>query len=214
MSRLATTTRRLLAALAAVSILLLAACGSDDGGEELTGTDETPSDETVSDEDSGDGGDAGEESDEGSGDEGDEASGTTCDLLTDDEVTEAFGIEPTGAEGDEAGLPNCEWTIPLPEDDPQAPLAEEALFQLVLMSESDYESRTGAGGDLYEEIDGPGDETMWGFVGSAETTTLVQYYVLDGDDALFLQSSGSFWADEADARSSYTTLAELVVERW
>ncbi len=144
--------------------------------------------------------------------------GGACKLLTAQEIEDATGQAPLSSsyqEGTAGSLETCEWTLPVPEDDPQADLGmSETSLQLVLMPESEYRSRTEGMGDLYTEIDGPGDQARWAFSGNAQMGTMAQLYVLQGDRALLLLPGGTFWTDEAAAKDALTSLAADVLDRW
>ena len=92
-------------------------------------------------------------------------------------------------------------------------MAIPPTLQLVLMDADEYDSRTSSGADLYEDLEGLGDEAKWAFVGIEGATTMAQLLVLDGDQAFHLNSGGLPLSDEAHAEETFTSFARSVLER-
>ena len=208
------TAKRFLMVLAAMlSVLVLAAaCGGDDddsaepgitvadeGGDPTdsgsdderdgddSGDDDTASDDDATDDDSGDSSD----------DSDDDGEFDVCDLLTDDEVSEALDAEMTH----ESSPGSCDWEATALED------IKFLTVDIILNDAEDSRDTLEAtalvfGDDSVEEVDGVGDHAV--------ISDEIGLEILIDDDYLRIDIYGTDLGDELEIE---TALAELALDR-
>lgn len=193
------------AALALCLLFSAAACGGDDDAESDLGVDApTGSNGDTSEDPSADT----DNEDEGSGDESDEAA-AVCDLLTDDEVAAAVGFPVVDKEANTMALPTCDWEL----DASSAKAASFPVLSMVLLPEDEYQVRADQMRELMTPVDGVGDEALMSFADIPNTTAMVQFLAIDGDQGVNFLPGVHQWEDRASAEAALGELASLVFER-
>lgn len=209
-------TRPFIASFVALLLLLTAACGGDDG--DATPTDAAPasgsgdSDDTDTDNDTDDAeSDPDEDAAGGSGSEG---AAPVCDLLTDAELSAAVGYDVDSKAPEIGAMPTCTWTLDVPHAADTMPMWSQVTMTLLPRDELRFRVTAGEG-ELYQPVDGVGDEAYMAFVPPLEENlaAMVQFYALEGDQGFVLIPSISKWTEQDAAEADLVELGNLILDR-
>lgn len=188
--------RRLLVPVMLMPLLLVASCGGNDDEQTSESANTAQSDSA----------------DPSANEDADSDKQRVCNLLTDEEIRDATGFDVASAEGDNFGLPVCEWELAIPES---AGVAGLPLISLVLLPEADYRSRVEPLLDSLRDIEGPADEMKLHFVGGGDTgiPARATLFALKRTQGFQIGLGFEAWDNEAAASSALVDLTGKIFDR-